>query len=510
MKHYLYGFTIYSIQGYIFQTNKLKEIAGASELVERICTTEFAKKITGSEDFDEFKNDPHAIRNAAGNIRYLFDETQFDLCKRDVREFPKTVLELAPGVQIGQAVVELDKKPEFSDFERLEELLAAQRSKPIRPVDMGYMAVNRSRRTGLPSCDKKDKDGKPLDEATSLKIAEKSSRVSKLFFGSFFDKERITTDVEKIVSSKNSNYSWLAVIHADGNNMGKALLHLKEEIIKENSYADLQKKFSKAIDEATKVAANYAFEESMKSIKLNETDKIPFRPIIVGGDDLTIVCRADLALNFTKTYLEEFKKQTEENFKKEDFTTDLRNGLTACAGIAYIKVNYPFHYAVDLAEKLCGHAKRVAKSKIKLDEPVPSCLMFHKVQDSFVEKYEDIVERELTAEASDVRFDFGPYYLTAQNGEPTIKDLLGYVERFNGKEGNAIKSGLRQWLTLLHDDKKMAEQRMSRLLSIGKEGILTNLGLENKKKGVFDGKSPVYDWLTILSINQNDNSNDDN
>ncbi len=30
MKNYLYGFTIYSIQGYIFQTNKLKEIAGTS------------------------------------------------------------------------------------------------------------------------------------------------------------------------------------------------------------------------------------------------------------------------------------------------------------------------------------------------------------------------------------------------------------------------------------------------------------------------------------------------
>lgn len=505
---HLYGFTIYSIQGYIFQTNKLKEIAGGSELVEGVCTTEFAEIL--KKDFEGFKNDPHAIRNAAGNIRYLFDETQFDLCKRVVREFPKTVLELAPGVQIGQAVVELDKKPEFSDFERLEELLTAMRNNPIRPVDLGYMAVNRSRRTGLPSCEAKDKDGKPLDKATYLKIAEKSSRVSKLFFGSFFDKERITTDVEKIVSSKNANYSWLAVIHADGNNMGKALLQLKEEVITGNSYTDLQKKFSKAIDEATKVATNSSFEESMKTIKLNETDKIPFHPIIVGGDDLTIVCRADLALDFTKTYLVEFKKQTETNFSNAGFTTDLKNGLTACAGIAYIKVNYPFHYAVDLAEKLCGHAKKDAKRKPDQNGHVASCLMFHKVQDSFVEKYEDIVERELTADASNVRFDFGPYYLDSKNGEPTIKDLLGHVDRFKGKDGNAIKSGLRQWLTLLHDDKKMAEQRMNRLLSIGKESILTNLGLENKKKGVFDGKSPVYDWLTILSINQNDNNNDDN
>ena len=63
MKHYLYGFTIHSIQDYIFQTNKLKEIAGASELVEQICTTMFAKMIC--KDFDELRDDPDAIRNAA-------------------------------------------------------------------------------------------------------------------------------------------------------------------------------------------------------------------------------------------------------------------------------------------------------------------------------------------------------------------------------------------------------------------------------------------------------------
>ncbi len=505
MKHYLYGFTIYSIQGYIFQTNKLKEIAGASELVERICTTEFAKKITGSEDFDEFKNDPHAIRNAAGNIRYLFDDEM--ICREIFKGFPKAVLELAPEVQIGQAVVELDQKPESSDFERLENLLTAQRNNPIRPVDLGYMAINRSRRTGLPSCEEKDKDGKPLDKATSLKLAEKSSRVSKLFFGSFFDKERVTTDVEKIVSSKNSNYSWLAVIHADGNNMGKVLKSLKNEVTKEQDYTTVSKLFSQLLDLSTREAAFKAFEKSLPP--KNKVDGIiPFRPIIVGGDDLTIVCRADLALKFTQTYLEEFKKQTEINFTDAGFTSDLRNGLTACAGIAYIKVNYPFHYAVDLAEKLCSHAKKDAKQKPDENGQVPSCLMFHKVQDSFVEKYDDIIERELTAKASNIQFDFGPYYLTAKNGEPTIEDLLEHVERFKGKDGNAIKSGLRQWLTLLHDDKKMAKQRMKRLVSVGNNTILEKLGLK-ENEGVIEEKSPVYDWLTILSINQNDSNNGD-
>ncbi len=505
--NYLYGFTIYSIQGYIFQANKLKEIAGASELVEQICTTKFAEMI--KKDFGGFKNDLCAIRNAAGNIRYLFDETLFELCKSVVREFPKKVLELAPGVQIGQAIVEISVTDSLPHkFEELEQKLTFQRNNPIRPIDLGYIAVNRSRRTGLPSCEGKDKDGKPLDKATSLKLAEKSLRVSELFFRHYLDPHRFTTNVEEIVGSKGNNYSWLAVIHADGNNMGQALKNLENEKIAQENYTHAAKKFSEAVDFATKASAQKAF---YAICPLNDVEKIeifPFRPIIVGGDDLTVVCRADLALDFTQTYLDEFKKQTEINFKKAGFTSDLKNGLTACAGIAYIKVNYPFHYAIDLAEMLCTHAKKDAKMKIKNNEQVSSCLMFHKVQDSFVEKYEDIIERELTAKASDIRFDYGPYYLKAKNGEPTIDKLLGHIQQFKGKDGNAIKSGLRQWLTLLHDDKKLAGQRMKRLISVANETNIKELGLRGSE-GIIEEKSPVYDWLTILSINQNDSNNDD-
>ena len=36
MAKYLYGAAVQGIQGFIFQTNKLRDIVGASELVERI------------------------------------------------------------------------------------------------------------------------------------------------------------------------------------------------------------------------------------------------------------------------------------------------------------------------------------------------------------------------------------------------------------------------------------------------------------------------------------------
>jgi hypothetical protein len=518
MKYYLYGLTIHSIQGYIFQTNKLKEIAGASELVEQICTTEFAKMIVETENFDELKKDIRAIRNAAGNIRYLFDETQLELCKKVVREFPKTVLELAPGVQISQAVIEIAEnalhQEQQNKFKELEDNLTFQRSNPIRPVDLGYMAVNRSRRTGLPSVERKPFKGEFLinDQATKNKLdlidpqnKSEGSRVNIAFFGKDVLNKQVPVDVEKIVSTLNPNYSWLAVIHADGNNMGQALRNLGEEKVAQDDYSKASKIFSEIIDDSTKSAAKTAFYATLSKDEIDKAETISFRPIIVGGDDLTVVCRADFALKYTMYFLDEFKKQTSENFSKQGFTTNLKNGLTACAGIAYIKVNYPFHYAVDLAEKLCTHAKKDAKKKLDKNGQVPSCLMFHKVQDSFVENYEDIIERELTAQASDIQFDFGPYYL---DQEPKIETLAKQVSVFSGKDGNAIKSSLRQWLTDLHENKGMAEQRMNRMLSVGNNNKLGSLKLK-ENKGVIDKKSPVYDWLTILSINQNDNNNGD-
>ena len=460
MKHYLYGLTIHSIQGYIFQTNKLKEIAGASELVEQICTTEFAKMI--DKDLEGFKSDPCAIRYAAANIRYLFSEDQLKLCKEVVKIFPKIILEFAPGIHISQAVIEISETDQFQlKSEELERKLTAQRNNPIRPVDLGYLAVNRSRRTGLPSTERKRSNNEDLinDRATKFKRdiidkfkeEKKISRVNIDFFGEEYSERNIPVDFEEMVSSNPNNpgYSWLAVIHADGNNMGKALQDLG------NANAETLKAFSIAIDLSTKTAAQNAFLEAMPKGELDIKRMIPFRPIIVGGDDLTVVCRADLALKFTSAYLTEFEIQTRKNFDNPEFSS-LKDGLTACAGIAFVKASYPFHYAIVLADKLCSHAKKDAKSKIKANELVPSCLMFHKVEDSFIEDFTEIIERELTAKASKCRFDFGPYYITAHNDKPTTDELIAATAFLGGKEGNAIKSNLRQWLTDLHYNKEMA------------------------------------------------------
>lgn len=81
MAYYLYGASVQGIQGFIFQTNELKDIVGASELVERICTSLFE---------DNYGKEGEPVVLAAGNIKFVFNNRE--ACVRAVGEFPKTVM----------------------------------------------------------------------------------------------------------------------------------------------------------------------------------------------------------------------------------------------------------------------------------------------------------------------------------------------------------------------------------------------------------------------------------
>ena len=113
MSKYLYGAAVQGIQDFIFKTNELKHIVGASELVEQICTSAF----------DEFAKNGESVVRAAGNIKFLFNHEED--CREAAREFPRKVMKMAPGVTISQAVVLAD-----ADFGRaidqLEALLKEQ------------------------------------------------------------------------------------------------------------------------------------------------------------------------------------------------------------------------------------------------------------------------------------------------------------------------------------------------------------------------------------------------
>ena len=101
MSKYLYGAAVQGIQDFIFKTNELKHIVGASELVEQICTKAFEEF---AEKAEKEKSGESVVR-AAGNIKFIFEKEED--CRKAVLMFPKKVMTLAPGITVSQAVVPL-------------------------------------------------------------------------------------------------------------------------------------------------------------------------------------------------------------------------------------------------------------------------------------------------------------------------------------------------------------------------------------------------------------------
>lgn len=519
-KKYLYGASVQGIQGFIFQTQALREIAGGSELVEQICTTKFAEAI--GKDYQQLEQDQNAIITAAGNIKYVFDNKE--KCASVVMSFPKIIMEMAPGITLSQAVVEIEDFVEQKDIDLLEERLKAQRNMPFNPISFGTMGIMKSRKTGLPVVEKIKEEYIDQSQQQKRKSA-KDTRIGKLFFGKSFDIEKMPFDLHDITQSKGKNYSWLAIVHADGNNMGQLIQKMAAELSvqgKTKNYALTLRKFSLLIDKATKDSAAEAYKHATKQAKSESESlkKFPFRPVIIGGDDLTVICRADLAVPFTTSFLELFAKKSKEYLQELNLSS-VKGGITACAGIAFIKESYPFHYGYQLAEILCSHAKKEAKTQFIEEVLTPSCLMFHKVLDSYVEDFKDITERELTIDYSRatrakndilnevpeveeiLRFDYGPYYLDQQ---PSIETFSKNVLILGSEEGKSIKSSFREWLTLLQNNKAMAHQKLNRMISVGQKGVFRKIGIENANQAIHaNHKTPVYDWLTMVSINEGGN-----
>ena len=477
MNKFLYGASVQGIQNFIFKTNKLKDIVGASNLVNYICTGLFKETLVKSGGrFDE----NNVVIMAAGNIKYVFENE--DDCKELVRIFPKTVMTTAPGITISQAVVRMAGENETFESASgyLEELLRAQRNKPLRPVDIGLIGVQRSRQTGAPVLLPADDTPKKelLDYATYQKRRYIDNH--ELFKKSFGITDENLENTSTNINNLTGENDWIAIIHADGNGLGRIVQQI-------GSSKEVYHDFSIKLDEATKESAQHAFRSVAKSLEKDGTWTIPIRPIVLGGDDMTAITRGDIAVDYARAFLEEFEKLTKSKFPS------FQNGLTACAGITFIKSSFPFHYGYTLAEQLCGYAKKIVKSS---PGKSASAIMFHKVQDSYTEDFTEIVSRELTT-PSGSSFAFGPYGINNHGTLPEIGSLLHYLQQLDTEDGNALKSHLRKWMSTMYQSESKSAQMLKRMHFLFDSNLKDLIDFCERKE---NNAYPVYDLLSLHSI----------
>lgn len=505
MTKFLYGAAVQGIQQFIFQSSELREIAGASSLVEQVCKQIFANCFFDDEkqdNYERFKREyaDGIIINAAGNIKFRFDDRQ--ICERVVRMFPKKVTEHVPGVTISQAVIELTNGELDDDtIVRLEEKLRQQRNHLMRNATMGMMCTLRSRKTGLPAVEWLEDS--PVDHA-SLSKKDNPSSLQDLCQQAFGIEKIRPSQLPYNIEDIEGNHKWVAIIHADGNGLGQVVRKVGRKL-------DTFKEFSHRLEIATQAAVNDAFcqlvDENAISL-VNDEGKsliIPIRPVVLGGDDVTIICRADIAMSFTQKFCIAFQSRTKEHLSSilKDYAVFAggEDYLTACAGIAFVKSNYPFHYGYNLAEQLCGVAKKGSRQQVKDTENclIPASVSFHKVQDSIILGYEDIRERELKI-SNNIDFENGPYFVEASKNNWTVNDLLLNVKKLV-KEDKIVKNAVRQWLSLMAEGHfEEAKQKRDRILQV-KDATHRKLAQDlTAPRSASSSVYPAYDVMSLASI----------
>lgn len=372
-KQVLAMYDVRGIQNYIFRTNYIKEIVGASAIVENIMTEGMRKIIETEPDWDEkrflidwekdlaqgqdFFGNPdvqmQVLFIGGGNAYVLFRSGQ--ICREMNRRLSKYVLERTYSLRLAVAVVEYTGNYS-ADYEAINlEMREVKAHMPEgRPLGaMPFMAVDSV--TGFPLSHYEQYEEKNYLSTESWLKRKKYDEISNVAPENILD---------NMVTEKGDNSS-LAVIHIDGNNMGKRIKDIMQDKEKYPEAVRAMRTISANIrdgfKEAFQVMADYIDRNLSDRIKENRKGKL-YRKLILAGDDVTFICNAMVALDAVPVFLRHVMTKKMYNDSNLTEKENLRRyGFSACGGIAFIYSHFPFRDAYEVAEACCGSAKARAK-----------------------------------------------------------------------------------------------------------------------------------------------------
>ncbi len=465
------------IQKYIFESNKLKMNIGASYIVDTIFSNieDIANNLNLSYDTNISNlsnNDITIIFRGGGNIM-IVSKNKKDLSSL-VKQWHKMLLEKYPGIStnVAYSSVNLNDNIEI----KLQELLNMLRDELFKnknsyhpiivPIGLGINSI--CKYTGYPA------------EIITKIEGNKNERISSVAYSKFIqfnsanntlkeeykdilkDKDFIL-DLNKFRNENESKSNYMSIVHIDGNEIGS-------KFSKCNSIQEtitLSKELKKLIKSA--------FIHIVKiMIKKTQGKIIPLRPIIMGGDDITFITDYKSGIYLAEKFIE-FIKNENKNIDNLEFS----------AGIAIVKIKYPFSRAYNLADNLCQKAKE--KAKIKGGSWINFIVNskgFTGDFNSFIEKY-DVPQGNLL---------FRPLSLTNNDSLSLQKILQGALILKQWPKNKINK--LERVLHSTYDEIKLFINDLNY-----RDYKLPEFEMETYDKSAFiDQKTPYYDMIELLEF----------
>ncbi len=423
-------------QAYIFASNKLRNVVGASELLYRVGTRYVEQAVdeaTGrgfsvadiAEEVPIEKTQGEAIEVViATSGKALLLARGEDAAKRFVRSWSQLVLTEAPGLDAVAVYSKTAVDPSlplsapseasfmeaFRETSRQMSLLRAQgQASPLARFQR-LPVVAECAYSGLPavSLDPGKDGGSPVPVSASARVQREAARDENFkarmqgLFPDGWQSDLFENEGLKSLEGRD----WLAVVHADGNGLGQLFIDFDRwvkalENENENKtatgrdYIRRYREFSSALD----AISRETFREAVQEVWGAESPcALPIVPVVVGGDDLTAVLDGYKGIEFTRTFMEKFCEKTQVHGAVQPILEKAglpRLGM--CAGISIAKPHFPFSQSYHMAEELMQNAKEVkkqfGKDSIALD--------FHILYDSVATSVSNIRESLTIREEQD-------------------------------------------------------------------------------------------------------------
>ena len=477
MKWYSYLFEARSLQQYLFIGGKLADMVAASDLIDDLTDSILSNVLMALKLQDAFGCSSgegqvvHFIRRAGGAFYVVAEGTSgHEALNRLQALWSLTVQQMLPGMIVIQSRG-LGQTPYEAIESGIMKLIECRTDQRISFPIAGPFVL-RSQRTGKAAV---RKDGDEFIDLTLSGHRRYADSCKKQPHPSgLMQRFRPGQDVSwplnlqlKLKRRTENDFPFkgedqdIAIIHIDGNGLGN-LLQKINQFFKENSSAYMRffRNFSDGLQRATSRAAQDASEEILLKVMHNENLKcMPARPLVLGGDDLTILVRADLGIPFAEKFIEAFEKRTQEFLGMLRHECDgLPEYLTACAGIAFQKAGQPFMMGYQLAEHLCATSKRYSRKdrSSRSQDIMPSSMSFYRITGTLQDDWESILNNELTIHRSDeapILLTLEAYAVGQCTTElPKISQLTRLFTDLNDSRSPWNLRKARQLLTLLHTD----------------------------------------------------------
>jgi len=340
------------IKEYVFGTERLVEIRGASALLDHLNreeTQSFLKKKLGKENVDcifagggaaQFiiRADENELQAAVDGLKgYFHSESQGGL------RLISGHAELKTGAYqecLSRAFMQLNLEKDELPFE------------PCSTIHTGF----------LRECESCSSPASEIDNyADSLQIlcnvchgkVEHEQKMPGLWKG-FVEhlKSRGIANARRAkdfgdIGEASSKNGQLALVYADGNAMGR--------IVKSIDSPESFSFFSKTVDESIRAACHEALYDCC-ICKGGAADIL-----LLGGDDLLVCMSADAAIPFAIAVAQKFEEMTKIRFAKEASKAPAalkERGVSISTGIVFAKSHTPFSLLLEQAEELLKSAKK--------------------------------------------------------------------------------------------------------------------------------------------------------